>query len=399
MQKYKKGFTLVEIIVCIGLITVIGISSFVGLSIIKNKNDIKSLNSMKEMIYSAAEVYLEKNEAAKEQLYSKKNGAVIPLTTLEKEGLIDFENINIENKYIVAALGTTKYLAPEGSEESCLGIDMVNSWDEGDKIIYLCGVDIEALEEKINKLEEEIEKIKEKLDESPETPIPEFNYGELPKVYFGGSVSNYVSFNDKTYRVLHINNDKVITIYNYEKFTGFNENQIELVGTNRTTTNSSTFDIQYCHDNRIINSPPFIESGTNKSKNTNGTLLDANDIANTVKCITSGEWPVQYISRGGYPSTYFDQNISFSSWLVTIPVDGSSSSSEKKYETNSFCVGGNQFWSSGAGGGEYKKWSYIQCGKASDSSKGYKLKLKPCMKIISGSGTSSYPYILKDTCS
>lgn len=135
----KKGFTLVEIIVCIVLIIAIGAGSVFGVRTIKNNIVKKELTQIQDKIFEAVNIYIETKREAKEQVYNEKNTAIIPLNVLEDEGIITFNDINIKEQYVISLLGG------ETRDAACMGTTLIGSWEIGKnsgKIIYLC-TDIE----------------------------------------------------------------------------------------------------------------------------------------------------------------------------------------------------------------------------------------------------------------
>ena len=56
-MKNKKGFTLIEIIICIGVLALIGTVSFVGINKTLNANKITSLSQVEDDILSALNIY------------------------------------------------------------------------------------------------------------------------------------------------------------------------------------------------------------------------------------------------------------------------------------------------------------------------------------------------------
>lgn len=132
----KKGFTLIEIIVCIALIAIIGTSSFFGIRLINNKIKINKLEQITDKAIEAAQVYLETNIETKNQLYNNGNGVSIPLKLLYNKGLLNIDNTDLtindlEDEYVVTFLGGS------GGTENCEQITSSASW-ANDKPIYLC---------------------------------------------------------------------------------------------------------------------------------------------------------------------------------------------------------------------------------------------------------------------
>lgn len=132
----KKGFTLIEIIVCIALISVIGVGSFIGIKIVDKKILKDKLNQITDQAVQAAKIYLETNNVAYNQLYNNQNGVSLPLKLLVNEGLLDISNTklddsDLENQYVVTFLGGS------GSSENCEQITTTTSWSNNQPI-YLC---------------------------------------------------------------------------------------------------------------------------------------------------------------------------------------------------------------------------------------------------------------------
>ena len=131
----KKGFTIIEIIVCISLIVVIGIGSFVGIRLVDKHIKITKLSQMTNKILEATNVYLETDKEAKQELYNNKNGIIIPVKKLVNEGLVDLKNIKLNDKtdYVIALLGNEEEL------DKCTGVYTATQWDFGSgKTIYIC---------------------------------------------------------------------------------------------------------------------------------------------------------------------------------------------------------------------------------------------------------------------
>lgn len=153
MKKNKKAFTLIEIIVAVVLITVISAGSVASVTYFNNKKKQETLSNMSDDIRLAANVYIETNEETKKQLYEKNNGVVIPLVTLENEGLIDFKGLNVDDEYVVTLLS---------EEEDCMAPSVIESWDfsEG-KTLYVCTKIDNA--EQLNEMNAKIEELVKQL--------------------------------------------------------------------------------------------------------------------------------------------------------------------------------------------------------------------------------------------
>ena len=140
----NKGFTLIEIIVCIALLSTITISSIVIIDK-KNSDNLKDIN---KKVSHAVDIYLntkkdEDGDTYIDGISKGGQGLYINLKTLSDEGLIDKEIINTlekkeneksENLKILA----TKSISDTNTKE-CLGqIEYTFSWDKVSTPIYLC---------------------------------------------------------------------------------------------------------------------------------------------------------------------------------------------------------------------------------------------------------------------
>lgn len=134
----KKGFTIIEIIISIGLIVVIAVGSFVGIRLVDKRMLVDKLNQITDKATLAAQVYIETNKSVSKQLYQNKNGVSLPLQLLVNEGLLSLDgtklnNEDIKNQYVITFLGKTG----ESGSDNCEQITSTTSWGN-DKEIYLC---------------------------------------------------------------------------------------------------------------------------------------------------------------------------------------------------------------------------------------------------------------------
>lgn len=329
----RKGFTLIEIIVCISLLAIIGLGSFVGIRIV-NKNILHDkLEKITDKAIAAAEVYIETNKETYNQLYEKQNGVVIPLNVLKNEGLLDLstttlEDKDIEGEYVIAALsGGT-------STENCVDIRTETSWYKGSSSpIYIC-TDSTGNYTKI-------------------ATIDQTNLGNLNKVqreiyYFKGKYpNNYAYYNGQSMRILSVDTDDSITIVK--------SNCVDY-GTNRWHFTS------IFNNNMILNSNPNSELGYNNTiykKCTNKT--DETAISNGKYDSTCGGYPINNAQY--YNTTSCGQRHDTASGTTYAGAYG-----------YSYVVGIDENWISN------NQERYIH--------------LKPCVKITSGTGASDSPFRL-----
>lgn len=197
----KKGFTLIEIIICITLITIIGVGSFIGVKLVNDKIKTTKLEQITDKAIEAAQVYIETNKESYDQLYNNKNGVSLPLQLLVDKGLLNIDNTDLtpkdlKDEYVITFLGGTG----SGESENCEQITSTASWGD-DKEIYLCmnsdgtGANLAVIDpNKVNNTNA----IKASFE----------NY------YFRGpGAQNYIKINNKGYRILYITSDDSIVLY------------------------------------------------------------------------------------------------------------------------------------------------------------------------------------------
>lgn len=211
----KKGFTLIEIIICITLITIIGTASFFGIRFVNKQIKISKLEQITDRAIQAAQVYLETNEEANKQLYSNSNGISVPLQLLVNEGLLNIDNTDLtindlKDEYVVTFLGGS------GGTENCEQITSSASW-ANDKPIYLC---------------------MNSNGSSNLAFIDPTKYGNLttvskePYIFKGNNPDNYVllpgkTISDTRIRIYKIDRDDSIWIYyGYSDFNSIELNEI-----------------------------------------------------------------------------------------------------------------------------------------------------------------------------
>ena len=92
----KRGFTLIEIVVVVGLLALIGVAiAFSANSLLKNQKEDEYENFIKR-IESAANTYVTSNSEILEDLYTDKGYVIITIGDLIGEGLINQNTINPE---------------------------------------------------------------------------------------------------------------------------------------------------------------------------------------------------------------------------------------------------------------------------------------------------------------
>lgn len=204
-MKNKKGFTLIEIIICISLIVIIGSGSFISIRLMNKKLLIDKLNQITDKATLAAQTYIETNKNASNQLYNNKNGVSLPLQLLVNEGLLDLKGTNltesdIRNQYVTTFLGST------GSSDNCEQITSATSWSNNQPV-YLCLNSSENSNKETTLFNENSNKLKSILND----------------IYYfkGQNPDNYIEFDGNMFtcnftanhiRIISINKDDSLTI-------------------------------------------------------------------------------------------------------------------------------------------------------------------------------------------
>lgn len=115
-MKNNKGFTIIEVIICLCLIILIS-GTMTAVVLTKNKNNKKHIQEVTKKIQEAASVYLsinkDNNNSIEQNIYNGGNGYVIPLKTLINEGYVsqsyittlknNIKNFDENNQYLLLA--------------------------------------------------------------------------------------------------------------------------------------------------------------------------------------------------------------------------------------------------------------------------------------------------------
>lgn len=337
----KKGFTLIEIIICISLIVTIGVTSFIGVNYAVKNIRINKLSDIEDDILAAARIYLETNNEVNGQVYSNKNGALITLNTLVNEGLLDITDTDlkmsdIKNEYVYASLSNSN-----ANSNDCIDLKMVTSWNESSSNpIYICN----------------------KSDGSAViqgSGLQAHNYSAASReIYYpSNGWDTHVKYGSNMYRLLYVDTDDSIVLYNNGTFGNVFD------GKHLSILKSSTADLK-CGKSGLHS----FSKSSNIADVVNGeTNCGLDDIYRLASCSIS---------------TYSGGGVDFTSRL-SINFNGLFDNSSYYSETNHYSATATKNYSISSNiSNVYKK-----------------IRLKPCMKITGGSGELANPYILEDKCS
>lgn len=193
-MKNKRGFTLVEIIICISLIVIIGVSATVVVLKTNKTREINILKANEKKLENALQVYVSNHKEITTNLNNNAKAALVTLETLKNEGLIkDDMKVDYKENYFMLS---NAVLAPAGKydcENNVIGIEVFKKWDlkelDGSKVIYICPRDDGVSSNNaITNKEDYVAK------------------GENPK--------NFVKLNERLWRIVEITNGNVFLIAN-----------------------------------------------------------------------------------------------------------------------------------------------------------------------------------------
>ena len=88
-MRKNKGFTLIEIIICIALISIIATTMTITIVKNKRKNELNILEKNSTKLENALQVYLANHKEVTYNLKNNTKAAAITLEVLKNEGLID----------------------------------------------------------------------------------------------------------------------------------------------------------------------------------------------------------------------------------------------------------------------------------------------------------------------
>ena len=212
-MKNKKGFTLIEIIICIALIVTVGSVSFVGVKEVIESNKISTLSDIHDEIITAYNIYLETNKKVAEQLHTAQNAVVTPISLLVNEGLLDISDTDIpqeeiDNNYIV-----TSFMSNVKDDYACVeakDLTTVFSWQALSEPLYICTS--YNIEQEVNNYYE----VREYIESNTSFDIPTNERYYLDPMY------NYVQYEKDgvtyNYRMLYVDVDNTYVLVNKGSF-------------------------------------------------------------------------------------------------------------------------------------------------------------------------------------
>lgn len=384
----KKGFTLVEIIVCIGVLAILGVVSILGINYVSKNIKISKLKDIEDEIMIAAKIYLEVNDEVNERVYNNKEGVIVPLKNLVEEGLLDLSMTDLDmddinGEYIVAALGNDSY----SSSEPCVDLKALTSWEESSsQKIYLCT----------------------KTDGSVSiqgSGLSANNYSAVTREPIDFSQEyKYVVFKDVKYRLLRLDSDDSLTILNWGSFGETFKGKVLPIYVFDNFKYNCNFDAHPSRNSEVSSSlkSAFLVDLTNENSYKGVPHSNITTLGYSVICKTgepgSGSNTNKSDDFNYNAYLYASYNISPSNYIKsqeeTVSTEIIVYSYVDRYTTHSATI----YFDTN----EYNRTPIVSINgrenKFSVDSPLKKIRLKPCMKIVSGTGGFETPYELKDTC-
>lgn len=340
----KKGFTLIEIIVCIALITTISITTSI-IVFNKNKNEQTLLEKYSNSFKNALEVYLSDNNEITYNIKNNAKAAVVTLEVLKNEGLIEknIKGIDYKNNYFL--LSNALLLDEKNTNTDCendvISVEVFAKWDleknaNGKKVIYVCPKNSSS-EKSLN------------------------NY-----IAVGKNPNNYIKIEDKLWRIIESSNNGIYVI---------TTNKDDLISYNKYTENmdiSSYYyanyatPLEYVNEGGADNGHNGLDVGAFYSNENNIGILNYTSIMNTTT--VSGNWLIELYSN-------------FKETIYASPARFSPPSNENQ-KFGSFHTAAYADYE------EKANWKIVPY-----------IRLKECYIITNGTGTENAPYELSNKCS
>ena len=406
-MKNKRGFTLIEIIICISLIVIIGVSATVVVLKANKTKEINILKANEKKLENALQVYVSNHKEITTNLNNNAKAALVTLETLKNEGLIkDDMKVDYKENYFMLS---NAVLAPAGKydcENNVIGIEVFKKWDlkelDGSKVIYICPRDNGVSSNNaITNKEDYVAK------------------GENPK--------NFVKINERLWRIVEITNGNVFLIANDEESV-IKLTPKELVSKSCTSNDWSG----------LGNCPHYIinDSKLNIKYVTGIDVSKAGNASNAYYLDYNNNWHTYIVEYSNYPEkfrqkvfeTYMPQKESYTSYqtyetnigLIDVETLKNANSNDgnyiidllSKYTKNDdeyiLSVGTYSLFQYIASAEEGKADSlFINSNKemrygAYENSRLYivpVIKLKNCYNFTNGEGTKDEPYELMNNCS
>lgn len=370
-MNFKKGFTLIEIIVAIALIAVIGTASFVGVKYALDSNKITSLSQVEDEILNALKIYLETDDIANKQLYGKESAVVTPIKLLINKGLLDLSNTDISEEDIEKNYVVTAFMSNVTGDYQCMeakDLRTITSWDESlSQPLYICT--------SLQVSGDDTDEIRDYMEKSNDVDFTSERYYLDPNYNYAKFTKNGVEY---SYRILYVDTDNTYVLVKNGTFGDVFDDSKTAPISNLTNLGCA---------------------GTNSSSK----------CIYTAKTLCGSSYYITSVIYNDYSE--YSRNV-VESGEVNLDIsdikDAISNSKYTNYTTTSVCDGGGTFKLIN---GQYMSgvfplidesdthYNYVATViKYSVMQQYYKISLKSCMKFESGNGTIEKPYIIIDTC-
>lgn len=231
----NKGFTLIEIIICISLLTLVGtisIMSIIKLTKIKTA-DLLEKNS--RVLNNALEVYLDKHPEITNNVNDNFEGAIVTLEVLKNDGLIDIKGLSKKeykkNYFLLSKTNIVlsgKFKGKDSCGDNLLRVASIASWNVNtDEVVYICPTESNSVSEEIINKKDFVAK-----GENPNNYV-EFKVNPT----LNDSWSNWSNKNTNLWRIISIQDGLIKLVYS------------EPVETNNSYNYKSGMKTYTCRDN------------------------------------------------------------------------------------------------------------------------------------------------------
>ena len=231
----NKGFTLIEIIICISLLTLVGTISIISIVKLTKIKTADLLEKNSRVLNNALEVYLDKHPEITNNVNDNFEGAIVTLEVLKNDGLIDIKGLPKKeykkNYFLLSKTNIVlsgKFKGNDSCGDNLLRVASIASWNVNtDEVVYICPTESNSVSEEIINKKDFVAK-----GENPNNYV-EFKVNPT----LNDSWSNWSNKNTNLWRIISIQDGIIKLVYS------------EPVETNNSYNYKSGIKTYTCRDN------------------------------------------------------------------------------------------------------------------------------------------------------